>query len=319
MGIHDRDYYREDEGGFFANISRTGQVTKSLIAITVVAFVIQLVTMPKHGVPGGGPFTEWLELVGNKVLQGEVWRLVTCGFLHDTSDPLHIIFNMLILYFVGRELEERHGGREFLAFYLIALVVASLAFMGVAALKFNQTSLATRVVGASGAVTAALMLFILHDPKRKVLLFFVLPMPIWVLGVIFVGYDLIGFFSRPAEGEFAKHTAFAAHLGGAAFGALYYYSRLRITALLPGGASKAAQRAQPRLRVRREEDDNEPDLPEPPEPLPPPKSEPDVDEHLEAQLDAVLAKVAKNGQGSLSSAERAILHRASEVYRRRRR
>src|SRR5262249_9583574 len=112
MGIHDRDYYREDEGGFFANISRTGQVTKSLIAIPVVAFVIQLVTMPKHGVPGGGPFTEWLELVGNKVLQGEVWRLVTCGFLHDTSDPLHIIFNMLILYFVGRELEERHGGRE---------------------------------------------------------------------------------------------------------------------------------------------------------------------------------------------------------------
>ena len=48
-------------------------------------------------------------------------------------------------------------------------------------------------------------------------------------------------------------------------------------------------------------------------------ADPDVDEHLEAQLDAVLAKVAKQGQSSLTSAERAILHRASEVYRRRRR
>ena len=45
----------------------------------------------------------------------------------------------------------------------------------------------------------------------------------------------------------------------------------------------------------------------------------DVDEHLEAQLDAVLAKVAAHGQGSLTSAEREILKRASEVYRKRRR
>jgi hypothetical protein len=48
-----------------------------------------------------------------------------------------------------------------------------------------------------------------------------------------------------------------------------------------------------------------------------PKS--DVDEHLEAQLDAVLAKVAAHGQSSLTSAEREILKRASEVYRKRRR
>jgi hypothetical protein len=48
-------------------------------------------------------------------------------------------------------------------------------------------------------------------------------------------------------------------------------------------------------------------------------SKADVDEHLEAQLDAVLAKVAAHGQGSLTSAEREILKRASEVYRKRRR
>src|SRR5262245_6905542 len=109
MGIHDRDYYREDEGGFFANISRTGQVTKSLIAITVVAFVVQLVTIPRHGAEGSGPFANALNLVGEKVLNGEVWRLITCGFLHDPDRIFHIIFNMLILWMVGRELEERMG------------------------------------------------------------------------------------------------------------------------------------------------------------------------------------------------------------------
>ena len=318
MGIHDRDYYRDDEGGFLANWSRSGQVTKSLIAINVAAFVIQLATQRQGG--AAGAFTEWLQLVGEKVMHGEVWRLVTCGFLHDPGHIFHIIFNMLILWLAGRELEERHGPREFLAFYLVALVVSSLAYIGWTYLRLTGTTPSTPAIGASGAVTAALMLFILHEPKRKILLFFVIPMPIWVLGVIFVGVDVFGMLlSKPDDADTGVRVAVAAHFGGMGFGALYYFARLRITALLPGWPSKAAQRAQPRLRVRRDEDDNEPDLPEPPEPLPPPKAEPDVDEHLEAQLDAVLAKVAKQGQSSLTSAERAVLHRASEVYRRRRR
>jgi membrane associated rhomboid family serine protease len=316
MGIYDRDYYRDDEGGFLANWSRSAQMTKSIVVVTVAVFVVQMATLRPGGQPGA--FTEWLELVGSKVMRGEVWRLLTYGFLHST-DILHIIFNMLIFWLVGRELEERHGPREFLAFYLVALVVSGLVFVGSTFLKLNQTDMDTPAVGASGAVTAALILFILHDPKRKILLFFVIPMPIWVLGVLFVGHDLLGMLSKPGEGDSGQRVAFAAHLGGAAFGALYFFSRARITGLVPGWPSRAAQRAQPRLRVRREEDDSEPELPEAPEPLPPPKADPDVDEHLEAQLDAVLAKVAKQGQGSLTSAERAVLHRASEVYRRRRR
>ena len=326
MGIHDRDYYRNDEGGFLASWSRSGQVTKSLILVTVVCFVIQMVTVPEHngGASEGkaGWFTDSLVLVGNKVIHGEVWRLVTCGFLHSTDKKdgiFHILFNMLFLWFVGRELEERYGGREFLAFYLLALVLSSLAFMGSTYLKVNRTDMDTPCLGASGAVTAALVLFIFHAPHRRILLFFVIPMPIWVLGVFFVGRDFVLMVLPDAEAT--QKVAFAAHLGGAAFGALYFWAGRRITAMLPSWPSKIAQRAQPRLRVRHEEEDHEPELPEmPPEPpTPQPKSDSDLDEHLEAQLDAVLAKVAKQGQGSLTSTERAVLHRASELYRRRRR
>src|SRR5258708_6948842 len=100
MGIHDRDYYRDDEGGFLANWSRSAQVTKSIIVATVAAFVVQLAVPPRHGAPGTGAFTDWLVLSGNKVLHGEVWRLVTCGFLHSTDNLLHIVFNMLFLWLV---------------------------------------------------------------------------------------------------------------------------------------------------------------------------------------------------------------------------
>src|SRR5260370_34116891 len=128
MGIHDGDYYRDDGDSYLGNWSRYGQVTKSLIVITVIAFVIQLGTLPRgSGESVYGPFTNSLDLVGSKVLQGQVWRLVTCGFLHDPDGIFHILFNMIILWLVGRELEERHGAAEFLAFYFLALGVSSLA------------------------------------------------------------------------------------------------------------------------------------------------------------------------------------------------
>ena len=318
MGIHDRDYYRDDEGSFLANWSRNGQVIKTLIAVTVVVFVLQLVSQPRSAPGSSGVFTDWLVLISNKVMQGQVWRLVTCGFLHSTERIWHILFNMLILWFVGREMEERYGSREFLTFYLLALVASSVAFIGSAAIGINHTTMETPVMGASGAVTAALILFVFNYPHRRILLFFVIPMPVWALGVIYVGQDLIGLVLPSADDKPGERVAFAAHLGGAAFGALYFLARIRLTALIPSW-SKTAQRAQPRLRVRRDEEESEPELPDAPPPPPPPKADPDLDEHLEAQLDAVLAKMAKHGQGSLSSSERAILHRASEVYRRRRR
>src|SRR5258708_84372 len=181
-----------------------------------------------------GAFTNAMVLVGNKVIHGEVWRLVTCGFLHSTDSNngiFHILFNMLFLWLVGRELEERHGGREFLAFYLVALVVSSLAFMGWASLKLANTSMDSPCMGASGAVTAALVLFIFHAPHRRILFFFVIPMPIWVLGVMWVGFDFLALVSPDAAKSDTGHrVAFAAHLGGAAFGALYFLGKLRITA-----------------------------------------------------------------------------------------
>src|SRR5262249_50253653 len=108
-------------------------------------------------------------------------------------------------------------------------------------------------------------------------------------------------------------SAVVVHLAGAAFGFLYYKNQWRVLNLLPNFRGWQRERARPKLRVYREEEAAAP------VPVAAPSSGPaDVDEQLEAKLDAVLEKVARFGQASLTDTERQILFRASEVYKRRR-
>src|SRR5262245_34127916 len=103
MGIYDRDYYRGESDGMFASWGRRGG-TVWLIIITSVVFLMQILArdLGRNEVTAFGIYDYW------DVANGEVWRLFTCMFLHDTSNLLHIVFNMLILYWTGRVLEEKY-------------------------------------------------------------------------------------------------------------------------------------------------------------------------------------------------------------------
>src|SRR4051812_188166 len=63
------------------------------------------------------------EVIG--VAHGEVWRLVTGGFLHDPGNPLHILFNMYILYWLGTMLEPVLGHVRFVALYFASLLAGA--------------------------------------------------------------------------------------------------------------------------------------------------------------------------------------------------
>jgi membrane associated rhomboid family serine protease len=78
------------------------------------------------------------------VAHGEIWRLVTGAFLHDPANPLHILFNMYILYWLGTMLEPVLGHVRFAALYFASLLAGSFG-----ALVAAPNSL---TVGASGAV-----------------------------------------------------------------------------------------------------------------------------------------------------------------------
>ncbi|MCW5921019.1 MAG: rhomboid family intramembrane serine protease [Saprospiraceae bacterium] len=144
---------------------------------------------------------------------GEYYRWLTSGFLH--GDPMHLIFNMLTLYFFGNHVEnwfkakfEGFGGLVYLAFYLVAIAAASSATFQ----KYKNTS-SFASIGASGAVAAVLFAFILLAPTVGIMLFFIpIPIPGFIFGILYLWYS-----SRAAQrgGDNIDHVA---HFFGAVFG-----------------------------------------------------------------------------------------------------
>ena len=129
-----------------ASLAKDPVVAYVLIAVNAVLWVGELATGAGGG-RGGGLVFEWGALFGPAVADGQYWRLVTGGFLHDNRLPLgllHIGFNMYILYFLGQLLEPSIGRAKFLALYMTSLLAGSFG-----ALLLSPLS---PTVGASGAV-----------------------------------------------------------------------------------------------------------------------------------------------------------------------
>ncbi len=307
MGINDREYIRRGGPSFLGSFVDRGTICKWLIGINVVVFVIQIVT----GVHSRSPFTDALELnVDRAVFHGEVWRLLTYAFLHDPGDILHILFNMLLLYWFGCDMEEMYGPREFLIFYLASAVVGGAAFSVAHLIGFP----ANLCIGASGAVTAVLVLTAFHYPRRIIYLMFFLPVPIWLFVVGSVAYDA---YTLLANQE--SMVAVAVHLGGAAFAFFYYRFNWRISPALQGlwpNVQYWRKRATgPRLRVYREEP---PRRSEAVTAVPAAVASNAEEDRIKAEMDAVLEKISRVGRDNLTADDLDVLRRASEILRRRR-
>ena len=312
MGIHDRDYYRESSGGLLQAWGRWG-LTNWLIAITAAAFLAQALSRDAAGTRSfaESPFSQAGIYDPAKIMQGEVWRLVTPIFLHDGL--WHLAFNMLVLWWAGSRVEELYGKREFLFFYLASGTFANLVEFALEASGVLQPA---RGLGASGAVTAVLVLYACHNPYQQVLLFFVIAVPLWGLVVFYIVMDLLGAFGLGQRG-----IGYVVHLAGAFFGFVYYRLGLRFQSLIPALPMLSRQRARPTLRVvHPDPDDLDDDRDAVSAALEsPPRSAEGKEESFETKVDRVLEKVSKFGQESLTPEEREILFRASEVYKKRRR
>src|SRR5947209_5587545 len=127
MGIYDRDYYRREGPSYLGSFMERGKVCKWLILINVVCFVLQQFSPDFQTTEQSQPFTEIMQLDAQAVLNGQVWRLLTHAFMHATV--MHILFNMLFLWWFGTDVEDLYGPVEFLTFYLTAAVAGGLAFV----------------------------------------------------------------------------------------------------------------------------------------------------------------------------------------------
>ncbi len=293
MGIYDREYTRDDQPRGM-RLSMPQSMVVTLILINAALFVADLF------------LNDWLK--ENLALRLSAlhqpwlwWQFLTSAFVH--GGVWHIGGNMLILFFFGRDIEAIYGKWELLKMYLSSAVVAALAWALFS--KFvmytpdvvvlgDGLTLPVMCLGASGAVSAVVMLMIVHFPSRQVLLYFAIPVPLWLLGVLWVAGDFLGSLSE-------TNVAHSAHLAGFACGYIYYRWHIHLFSWLPTN-----------FRFRR---------------LKLPGRGPSLKVHdpeayyrdLYAEADRILDKLHREGEGSLTAKERRILEDYSRHMRQKHR
>ena len=139
------------------------------------------------------------------IQQGEKHRMLTSGFLH--ADQMHLLFNMLTLYFFADTVINRIGQINFILIYFGSLIAGSLV-----ALLFHKKEPFYSAVGASGAVTGILYTAILLNPGITLLFYFAIPIPGWLFAIGYLLYSVYGM--KKSLGNIGH----SAHLGGAVGG-----------------------------------------------------------------------------------------------------
>jgi len=153
---------------------------------------------------------EWFGLTPRAVLADRrIWQPVTYMFVHART-PTHILFNMLILWMFGVELERMWRTKFFVRFYAITGVGAGLISIGVSLLPFAATRATydATIIGASGALYGLLLAFALYYPNRPILMFFFFPVP----AKYFVA--ILGAIAFITSMEGSSGVAATTHLGG---------------------------------------------------------------------------------------------------------
>lgn len=179
-----------------AAYSGTGAlVTKALIGVNVLVFLISLAQGSSLNQTSGSLFEKGALYIPGGLDQGEWWRLITAAFLH--ANLIHLAMNMFVLWIVGAPVEQAIGRGRFLALYLVAGLAGSAG-----ALVFSPNAV---TVGASGAIFGILGAALVLESQRS-----------YVLGGQALGFIVINLVLTFA----IPNISVGGHLGGLAGGAL---------------------------------------------------------------------------------------------------
>jgi membrane associated rhomboid family serine protease len=251
----------------------------------------------------------------------EPWQLVTYNFMHTSGGLpglLHVGFNMLWLYWIGKEFERMHGSQQFWTVYLTTGIGGGIMCLLLQPLFPAITgSGVVPVVGASASVLGVLMtVAILYPYKQIGLLFF---------GVVRLLYVVVGFLIIDALLMLSTSgTAVAAHWGGALTGFLFakvVRDEIGVPSWLAplfGGRRSRRSGSSPGLldRIkglfRIQSDGAEPTSssrcpPSSSDGAPPPRSN-----NRSKEVDRILDKISEQGYDALSDEEKQTLYDASE-------
>jgi uncharacterized protein len=185
---------------------RLTTVVFPIIFLNIMFFILQMVM--------GDSFTSALVLHKGDLLV-RPWTLLTSMFMH--ANVWHIFFNMYVLLAFGPLLEQRIGAKRFLFAYVICGLAAGIVSSELSVLcdfmpLIPDNFCFEAALGASGAIMGVLGIIMILMPKLPVVLFFFIPMELWMAVALFALLDIFGVIPGVAS---------AAHLVGLGAGILY--------------------------------------------------------------------------------------------------
>ena len=155
--------------------------TGAIIFANVVSFLFFLVLISSSDMDS---VVSLLALKPSIILSGQnLWTFITSMFLHAGLG--HLFVNMFSLMFIGSFVEKLIGKKRFLALYFASGILAGVLFVLIAAI--TGTDLNVYAVGASGAIFGLGGLLAVLTPRLPVLVFFILPMPMWIAMFFLMG------------------------------------------------------------------------------------------------------------------------------------
>ena len=187
----------------------------SLALATVLSLMLVAFVQFAHSILTGIPmhFAWMIDLFGIKPdLMGDLsesYRMVSAAWLH--ADWVHVLGNVLVIALVGVPLEQRLGGRRWLAVYFLGFIGGNVAWI----LSHPESS--APAIGASGAAFGLLGAYMACWPEDKVefpLLFLIRAWPVWLIVFIRLGLEVWQMYELQAGTAGESNIAHMAHVGG---------------------------------------------------------------------------------------------------------
>ena len=280
-------------------LTRLIYVNGGVFILSVLFSIIWGLTSGENYNSSSSLFAWWFALPINN-LEGFIFKpytLITSMFLH--IDILHVFFNMLILYFLGKIFLNYFNQKQLFGLYILGGLIGGLALLIITNIS-PYFKVSTVAYGASAAVMAIVIGVITYTPKTSVNLFGVFPVKILWIGVFFVLSDIIYFYDSNTGGHIA-------HLVGAGVG--YWFSSaykqgrditIKINRYIDKAIGLFTRKGKMKVvynqnKVREMSDE-----------------EYNVSQRVsQAEIDAILDKISASGYSSLTKKEKDILFQYS--------
>ena len=287
MGFHDRHYMKDEyqqhgaqgmHSGMSLGLPKPTPAVKFILIACAVVFVAQIIFQ-------GMKISLSSALGATGAQWWQIWRYITFQFLHSTNDLMHLVANMLGVFFLGVPLEQRWGTKRFIKFYLICGSFAGITYVTIS--NLIGTTASVPLIGASGGVFAVIFAAAFLMPHiRLIFLFF--PVPIRLAAIIIFGGMIFIILKTVATGGYGNSRFWSevSHLGGTIPAAIWLWGIPKFSSIKFNVEQKVQQGNWQRKIEKIQEE--------------------------ETQVNAILDKIKDKGIASLSNKEKKILKQATE-------